>query len=157
MWLRAVNTVWNSNQLHGAETLRSRQFCSYSRTSQHFMEHEGSLLCPQGLSIGPYSQQNRYSPYYPTLSLLRSILIVSTHLRLGLPTDFFLYSFSYTHSSPHLCYIPRPSHRPWLDHSDYAWRRIQATNLHIMQFSPTSCHFVPIRKLYKANVIFILY
>ncbi|PNF13898.1 hypothetical protein B7P43_G10657, partial [Cryptotermes secundus] len=33
---------------HGAEPFwRSRQFCSYSRTSQHFMELEGSLPCSQ--------------------------------------------------------------------------------------------------------------
>jgi hypothetical protein len=30
------------------------------------------------------------------------------------------------HSSfPHSCYMPRPSHPPWLDHSNYTWRRIQ--------------------------------
>jgi hypothetical protein len=37
---------------HGAEPfLRSRQMCSYSRTSQHFMELEGSLPCSQEPSI----------------------------------------------------------------------------------------------------------
>jgi hypothetical protein len=24
---------------------------------------------------------------------------------------------------PHLCYIPCPSHPPWLDHSNYTWNR----------------------------------
>jgi hypothetical protein len=38
---------------HGAEPfLRSCQLCSYSRTSQHFMEPEGSLLCSQEPSTG---------------------------------------------------------------------------------------------------------
>jgi hypothetical protein len=38
------------NELHGAEPFsRSRQLCSYSRTSQYFMEPEGSL---------PYSQES---------------------------------------------------------------------------------------------------
>jgi hypothetical protein len=32
---------------HGAETLRSLQLCGHSRTSQHFTEPEGSLLCSQ--------------------------------------------------------------------------------------------------------------
>jgi hypothetical protein len=41
--------------LHRAEPfLRSLQLCSYSRTSQHFMETEGLLPCSQEPSIGPY-------------------------------------------------------------------------------------------------------
>jgi hypothetical protein len=35
--------------------LWSRQLCSYSRTSQHFMEPEGSLPYPQEPSTGPYN------------------------------------------------------------------------------------------------------
>jgi hypothetical protein len=39
---------------YGAQPfLRSRQLCSHSRTSQHFMEPEGSLPCPQQPSTGP--------------------------------------------------------------------------------------------------------
>jgi hypothetical protein len=66
---------------HGAEPfLRSCQFCSHSRTSQHFMEPEGSLPCSQEPSTGPYSES------------LRSILILSTHLRLGLPSGLAISS-----------------------------------------------------------------
>jgi hypothetical protein len=39
---------------YGAEpVLRSCQLCSHSRTSQHFMEPEGSLPCAQEPSTGP--------------------------------------------------------------------------------------------------------
>jgi hypothetical protein len=42
---------------HGAEPfLRSRQLCSYSRTSQRFMEPAGSLTCSQEPSPGPYPE-----------------------------------------------------------------------------------------------------
>jgi hypothetical protein len=35
----------------------------------------------------------------------------------------------YMHSSsPHSCYIPRPSHPSWLDHSNYTLRRVQVMN-----------------------------
>jgi hypothetical protein len=41
---------------HGTDPfLRSCQLCSYSRTSQHFMEPEGSLPPSQEPSTGPYS------------------------------------------------------------------------------------------------------
>jgi hypothetical protein len=35
-----------------------------------------------------------------------------------------------------------PSHPPWLDHSNYVWRRVQIMKLLIMQFSLASCHFI---------------
>jgi hypothetical protein len=38
--------------------------------------------------------------------------------------------------------MPRPSHPPWLHHSNYTWKRIQVMKLFIMQFSPTSCRFI---------------
>jgi hypothetical protein len=62
-------------------------------------------------------------PFHPIS--LRSILILSTHLRLGLLVVSFLLAFSpisYMHSfSPHSCYMLCPSHPPWLDHSNYVW------------------------------------
>jgi hypothetical protein len=63
--------------------LTNRQFCSYYRTFQHFMEPEGSLLCSL---LHVISQIN---PVYTTPSYLRSILILSTHLRLGTPRGLF--------------------------------------------------------------------
>jgi hypothetical protein len=38
--------------------------------------------------------------------------------------------------------MPCLSHQPWLDHSNYTWRSVQVMKLLIMQFSPTSCHFI---------------
>jgi hypothetical protein len=55
---------------YGAEPfLRSRQLCSYSRTSQNFMEPESSLSYSQEPSTGPYPEPDRSSPYHPILSL----------------------------------------------------------------------------------------
>jgi hypothetical protein len=50
---------------------------------------------------------------------------------------------------PHSCYMSCPSHYPWLDHSNYTWRRVQVMTHLIMQFSPTSCHFSSLRFKYS--------
>jgi hypothetical protein len=73
---------------------------------------------------------------------------LSTHLRLGLPSGL---SFWLSHQypiciprRPPSCYIPCPSHPPWLDHSNYVWRGVQVTKLLIVQFFPvTSSLFGP--------------
>jgi hypothetical protein len=64
------------------------------------MEPEGLLPHPQEPATGLYPEPHRSSPTIPSY-LLRSILILSTHLRLGLlsglfPSDFpanILYKF----------------------------------------------------------------
>jgi hypothetical protein len=69
---------------------------------------------------------------------------------LSLLTDFIPISCMHS-SSHHSCYVPCRSHPPLLDHSNYNWRRVQVMKLLIMQFSPTSCHFIPLRTKYSAQ------
>jgi hypothetical protein len=49
------------------------------------MELEVSLLFSQEPSTGPYPEPDQFGPYHPTRS---SILVLSTHLRLHLPSNF---------------------------------------------------------------------
>jgi hypothetical protein len=58
-------------------------------------------------------------------------------------------SSMYIHLRFHSCYIPCQSHPPWLDHSNYTWRRVQFMKHLIMQFSPTSRHFISLRSKYS--------
>jgi hypothetical protein len=51
------------------------------------MEPEGSLPCSQEPSTGPYPEPDQTIPSH--LISLRSILVLSTHLRLGLPNGLF--------------------------------------------------------------------
>jgi hypothetical protein len=58
------------------------------------MEPKGSLSCSQEPSTGPYPEPYNSSQYHPVLISLRSIFILSTHLRLVLSDDFFPSGFA---------------------------------------------------------------
>jgi hypothetical protein len=66
---------------------------------------------------------------------LRFILILFTHLLISLPSCLFPKGFpTYPIFIPvalHLCYMPCPSHPPWLHHYNCTWRRVQVMKLHI--------------------------
>jgi hypothetical protein len=81
---------------------------------------------------------------------LRSILILSTRLRLGLRSGLFPSGFPNNILYAFLCYTPRPSHSSSLDYSNYAWRRVQVMELLIIQLSP-SCH-IKNRYISKRNI-----
>jgi hypothetical protein len=57
------------------------------------MEREGSLPSSQELSSCTYPEPDQSSPQHSILSLKRSILMLSIHLRLGLPSGLFLSGF----------------------------------------------------------------
>jgi hypothetical protein len=67
--------------------LRGHQLLSHSIVSQHFMEPKRSLPHSQELSTCSYPEPGQSSPYHPIQP--PSILILSTHLCLGLPSSLF--------------------------------------------------------------------
>jgi hypothetical protein len=101
----------------------------------------------------------------PQLTIsLRSVLILTFYLRLGLPSDLFpsvsptefLYAFLFHRA----CYMPYPSHLPWLDHSNYIWWRVQVMKLllalllqvHLFQMSRTRKFRFPRAKTVSCNM-----
>jgi hypothetical protein len=74
---------------------------------------------------------SQINPVHTALSYLSKIHLYS-HLLQGLSSDLFpsgfptkiLYAFLF---SP--CYMPRPSHSPWLDLFNYTWRTVQVMKL----------------------------
>jgi hypothetical protein len=68
--------------------LRSRQLCSYSITSQHFMEPEASLVFTRTLHWSlSWARSIESIPSHPIY--LRSILILSTQIHFGIPSALF--------------------------------------------------------------------
>jgi hypothetical protein len=66
----SMKLILSHSLTHGAEPfLRSCQSCSYSRTSQHFMEPGGSPPRSHKPSTGPYPDPDRSNPYHPILPL----------------------------------------------------------------------------------------
>jgi hypothetical protein len=78
--------------------------------------------------------------YPPTYILV--LLVVSFPLAIP-PITYMHFSF------PHSGYMPRPLRPPWLDFSNYTWRRVKITKLLVMQFSPPSRHFIPLWSEYS--------
>jgi hypothetical protein len=97
-----------------------------SRTSQHFMEPEGSLLCSQEPSTGPCPEPDKSNPSH--YISLRSILILSAHLHLGLPSGLIPFSFptnilyAFLLFSFVLHVLPISSYLSWSFY--YTWRRV---------------------------------
>jgi hypothetical protein len=53
-------------------------------------------------------------------------------------------------TSLHGCFMPCPSHPPWVNHSnDISW--VHIIKLHIMEFSPFSCRFLPLKSMYSTS------
>jgi hypothetical protein len=78
---------------------------------------------------------------------LRSILILSTHLHLALPSGLFPLVFPQISYMQFVLYVLPIS--TWLHHCNYTWRRVQVMKLLIMQFSPICCHFICLRAKYS--------
>jgi hypothetical protein len=92
------------------------------------------------------------SPQPPPTSW-RSILISSSHLRLGLPSRLFPSGFPTKTPcapllSPHTHYMPSPSHSSRFYHPNNTGWAVQITRFLNMQFYPLSCYLVPLRPKY---------
>jgi hypothetical protein len=74
-----------TNSMEQSPSCKAKNVLSYSRNSPHFMEPEGSSPYSQQPATCPYPEPDR-SRLCPHPTSRRSILVLSSHLRLGLPS-----------------------------------------------------------------------
>ena len=105
----------------------------------------------------PYLKPAQSSPY-PQIPLPAdpSILILSSYLRLGLPSGLFPTSFSNKHDVypsplPHTRYMPRPSLSFRFYHPNNIGWGVQIIKLLIMWFHSLPCYRVPLRPKYSLH------
>jgi hypothetical protein len=105
-----------------------------------FMKPECSLPCSQQPATCHYPELDAYNQHIPHLTSLRSIIILSFPSASRSSEWFLPFRFCNQNSACishlfHACYMPRPSHPPWLDHPNNM-------KFLIMQCSPTSRHWL---------------
>jgi hypothetical protein len=107
---------------------------------------------------------HKFPPPVPTLSQLdsvhtphptswRSILILSSHLRLGPPSELFSsgihFKTLYTPLLSPTCYMPRPSHSSRFYHPNKIGWGAEIIKLFSIQFPPFPCYLVPLTPKYS--------
>ena len=117
------------------------------------MEPEGSLPHSQVPTTCPYPDPARSSPH-PHIQLPWTTILLSSHLRLGIPSGIFHSGYPtktpYTRLlSPLTRYMPRSSHfsRFYLP-NNIGWA-VQIIKHLFFWFSPLPCYLVPLRPKYS--------
>jgi hypothetical protein len=121
--------------------LRSRQSLSHSKISQLLWNPKVNCRLHKSPPLVPILSQ--IDPVHTTLSYLRPILMLSSLLRLDLPSGLLPSGF---HMKPLYGFLFLPY---VLHHSNYISRNVQVVNLLIMQLSSNSYYFIYLRSRYS--------
>jgi len=121
------------------------------------MEPKGSLPQSQVPANCTLSWASSIQSIPPHPTSWRSILILSSHLHLGLPSGLFpsgfptktLYTLLLYPPLPHTCYKPRTFHSSWFYNPNNIEWSIQIIKLLIIQFSPLPCYLISIKPKYS--------
>jgi hypothetical protein len=131
-WLWMTNlelTPWSSVLLKESPVAQILKNLSIFYGTPKF-NYKNSPLFPILGRMNPIHTIPYRSSYYNTTYVL-VFQVVS--LPLAFPPTCYIHTWS-----PHGCYMPCPSHAPWLDDSNSIWRRVQFMKLLITHLSPTS-------------------
>jgi hypothetical protein len=134
-------TVRYPEQYYLIITNSMEQSPSWEANSPHFVEPEGSSPYSQEPATCPYPKPDRSSLYPPHPTSRRSIIILSSHLLLGLPSGLLPSGFP-----TKTLYAPLLSHirttcpadlSSWSDHPKSIWWGVQSIKLLVMLRHPS--------------------
>jgi hypothetical protein len=110
------------------------------------MTCEGSLQSLKQSANFPYSQPDESSPR-PPIQCLHGVCTYATSTLV-----FQDVTFRYPHQNParavllsHACCIFRPTQTLWFEHPNKIRQGVQIMKTFLVQFSPVSCSFLPLR------------
>jgi hypothetical protein len=115
------------------------------------MESQATLPCLQKLPSGPYPEPRESLPYLSILCKTHLNIILAPICRSShWSRSFWLSQQNDTciHFYPFVLH-DLPSYSSWLHDFNYAWWRVHAIKLPIMQPSAISRHFIPLRSKYS--------
>jgi hypothetical protein len=149
--LMELSTSWEAANCAATQELRSILW----NPKVHYRVHMSPPLVPI---------LNHINSIHTIPSYLRSILILSTHLRLGLPSGLFWLSHQYPICIPllpYLCYMPCPSNPAWDDRICLSliwtstWGPLQEITQFKVRFVDTALY--PVRRVKPTNLQFFLH
>jgi len=136
------NTTWEANS-HSASQEIPRLL---RNPKDHYCLHKSRPLVPLLCHVHPV---HIFQPYFHKIQ--SNIIFPSTpkYFEWIFPSGCLTkISYSFLVSLMR-AYMSGPSHSPWLDHSNNIWRSIHVKKFLIIQSSPVSCHFLPLRSKYS--------
>jgi hypothetical protein len=128
---------------------------STSQSFPPFVKTKRSLSCSQEPTTGPYTEPDESNPHLPPYfprfhyNIISPFTPESTDL--SLPFRFSDQNFGHISLLSHACYTSRPFHITWFNHPNSIWWSVQVMKLLIMQSSPVSYHFLPLRSKYSSQ------
>ena len=111
--------------------------------------------CPPPFHILSHIDPVR-TPTSHFLKIHLNIILPSTLLCLSSrvsPSGFPHQNPVYTSAVPHTCYMPRPSHSSWFDHSSNNWWAVQIIRVLLFSFLHSSCFLIPLSPKYSQHPI----
>lgn len=106
------------------------------------MGTEVSRACSKALAIVSYPEPDEFSSLIPIMSV-RTVLLLSDHLLLGLPSGIFSSGFPGQNPLYNLSSLPVcQSYVPLFYNPNYILQRVQIMKMLIIQFSPAFCYFL---------------
>jgi len=130
---------WEANSHSASQAF----LCCSWNPNVHYRIHNSPPLVPIP------NQMNSVHKFPSCIPTIQFILPTSRSYEWSITFRFSDHNFVCDSHVSHVCYMPSPSHPHWLDHPNNVRWGVQVMMLLIIQSSPSSRHFLPLRSKYS--------